>query len=129
MKITSYLPLMLVPLVAACAPPPPTATVACTSPGQITITPSNAAVTAAPPNFCAYRGDTITVKITGNHKKGSVSMTPKVAKDTWLSGSNAIDKGKFELYVNDDVANGEYKYIVNTQGGAVLDPRVTVKDH
>ncbi len=128
MKIISYLPLMLVPLVAACAPPPPKATVACTSPAQITITPSRAAVTAAPPNFCAYRGDTITVKIAGNHKKGSVSMTPKVGKDTWLTGSNAIDKGKFELYVNDDVINGEYKYNVNTQGGLELDPRVTVQD-
>ena len=124
MKIISYLPLMLIPLVAACAQQPP----ACTSPAQITITPSNAAVSAVPPNFCAKRGDTITVKIAGNHKKGSVSMTPKVDKDTWLTGSNALDKGKFELFVNDDVVNGTYKYIVNTQGGAKLDPRVTVTD-
>ena len=124
MKITSYLPLMLVPLIAACAAPPP----ACVSAAQITITPNNAAVSAAPPNFCANRGDTITVKIAGNHKRGSVSTTPKVGKDTWLTGSNAIDKGKFELFVNDDVKNGTYKYIVNTQGGAVLDPRVTVRE-
>ena len=124
MKIISYLPLMLVPLVAACSQQPP----ACTSPAHITITPSNAAVSAAPPNFCAKRGDTITVKIAGNHKKGSVSMTPKVAKDTWLTGSNASNAGEFELFVNDAVVNGTYKYIVNTQGGAELDPRVTVQD-
>ena len=125
MKIISYLPLMLVPLVAACPAQPP---VACVATLHITITPSNAAVSAVPPNFCAKRGDTITVKIAGNHKKGSVSMTPKVDKDTWLTGSNALDKGKFELFVNGDVVNGTYKYIVNTQGGAELDPRVTVQD-
>ncbi len=128
MKIISYLPLMLVPLVAACAPqsfmPPP----ACVPANQITITPLPAAVTAVPENICAKRGDTIKVHVAGNHKKGSVSTTPKVGKNTWLSGSNAINKGKFELYVNDDVANGTYKYIVYTQGGAVLDPRVTVED-
>ncbi len=125
MKIISYLPLMLVPLVAACAAPPP----ACVPAAQITITPANAAVSAAPPNFCAKRGDTITVKITGKpQKKGSVSTTPKVAKNTWLSGSNASNAGTFDLFVNDDVINGTYKYIVNTQGGAVLDPRVTVED-
>ena len=126
MKIISYLPLMLVPLVAACAPMPPPA---CTSPAQITITPSNAAVSAVPPNFCAKRGDTITVKIAGSpQKKGSVSTSPKVAKDTWLNGSNASNAGTFDLFVNDDVANGTYKYNVNTQGGAKLDPRVTVTD-
>ena len=125
MKITSYLPLMLVPLVAACAPMPP----ACTSPAQITITPANAAVSAVPPNFCAKRGDTITVKIAGSPQlKGSVSTSPKVAKDTWLNGSNASNAGEFDLFVNDDVVNGTYKYIVNTQGGAKLDPRVTVTD-
>ena len=125
MKMITYLPLMLVPLVAACAPMPP----ACTSPGHITITPSNAAVTAAPPNFCAKRGDTITVKIAGPpQKKGSVSTSPKVAKDTWLNGSNASNKSEFELFVNDDVVNGTYKYNVNTQSGAELDPRVTVQD-
>ncbi len=130
MKIISYLPLMLVPLVAACTPQP---LVACdSSADHITITPSAAAVTAAPPNFCANRGDTITVKVTDNRagkpKKGSVSTTPKVAKNTWLSGSNASNAGTFDLFVNDDVINGTYKYIVNTQGGVELDPRVTVQD-
>ena len=125
MKITSYLPLILVPLVAAFAAPPPDK---CVPARHITITPSAAAVTAVPENICAKRGDTITVKIAGNHKKGSVSTTPKAGKNTWLTGSNAIDKGKFELFVNDDVINGEYKYIVNTQGGLELDPRVTVED-
>ena len=124
MKIISYLPLMLVPLVAACPQPPP----ACVSAAQITITPSNAAVTATPPNICVHRGDTIKVHINGSPKKGSVSTTPKVAKNTWLSGSNATNAGTFDLFVNDDVVNGEYKYIVNTQGGAELDPRVTVRD-
>ena len=124
MKITSYLPLMLVPLVAACAPQP----TVCVPAAHITITPSAAKVSAVPENICAKRGDTITVKIAGNHKKGSVSTTPKVGKDTWLTGSNAIDKGKFELFVNDDVIYGTYKYIVNTQGGLELDPRVTVED-
>ena len=125
MKIISYLPLMLVPLVAACAAPPPDCD---SSKPHITITPSAAAVTAAPPNFCANRGDTITVKIAGNPNKGSVSTTPKVAKDTWLSGSNASNAGTFYLFVNDEVINGTYEYSVNTQGGAELDPRVTVRD-
>ena len=125
MKITSYLPLMLVPLVAACAAPPP----ACVPAAQITITPLNAAVSAVPANFCAKRGDTIKVKIAGNpQKKGSVSTTPKVAKNTWLSGSNASKAGEFDLFVNDAVINGTYKYIFNTQGGVELDPRVTVQD-
>ena len=124
MKIISYLPLMLVPLVAACAPQPPND---CVPAAQITITPSAAAVTAVPENICAKRGDTIKVKVTGSSKKGSVSMTPKVGKNTWLSGSNASEAGKFELFVNDDVADGTYKYIINTQGGALLDPRVTIE--
>ncbi len=124
MKIISYLPLMLVPLVAACTPPPP---VACVPAPHITITPSVAAVTAVPENICAKRGDTIKVKVAGRPKKGSVSTNPKVAKNTWLSGSNASNAGTFDLFVNDDVINGTYKYIVNTQGGAVLDPRVTVE--
>ena len=125
MKITSYLPLMLVPLVAACAAPPP----ACVPAAQITITPGIAAVSAVPENFCAKRGDTITVKIAGPpQKKGSVSTTPKAGKDTWLSGSNASKAGEFDLFVNDDVVYGTYKYIVNTQGGDVLDPRVTVEN-
>ncbi len=55
-------------------------------------------------------------------------MNPKVTEDTWLSGSNASDARTFYLFVNDDVVNDTYKYIVNTQGGAVLDPRVTVQD-
>ncbi len=125
MKIISYLPLMLVPLVAACPAQPP---VACVATLHITITPSVAAVTAAPEHICVNRGDTITVNVAGNPNKGSVSTTPKVAKNTWLSGSNASNAGKFDLFVNDDVVNGEYKYIVNTQGGAELDPRVTVQD-
>ena len=119
---------MLVPLVAACGSqsfmPPP----ACVPAPHITITPSNAAVTVVPDNICAKRGDTIKVKVAGNHKKGSVSTTPKVAKNTWLTGSNASNAGEFDLFVNDDVINGTYKYIVNTQGGAVLDPRVKVQD-
>ena len=126
MKIISYLPLMLVPLVAACAPQPP---VVCAQANQITITPSAAAVTAVPENICAKRGDTIKVKVAGNpQKKGSVSTNPKVAKNTWLSGSNASNARTFDLFVNDDVVNGTYKYIVNTQGGAELDPRVTVEN-
>ena len=124
MKIISYLPLMLVPLVAACPQPP----VVCSQANQITITPTVAAVTATPPNICAKRGDTIKVHINGSPKKGSVSTTPKVAKNTWLSGSNATNAGEFDLFVNDDVVNGTYKYIVNTQGGAELDPRVTVEN-
>lgn len=125
MKIISYLPLMLVPLVAACGPQP---TGECVQTTHITITPSVAAVSAVPENICANRGDTIKVNVAGSPKKGSVSTTPKVAKNTWLSGSNASNAGTFELFVNDDVANGTYKYIVNTQGGAELDPRVTVQD-
>ena len=129
MKITSYLPLMLVPLVAACGSMSSTGTDDCTPANHITITPLPAAVSAVPENFCAKRGDTITVKIAGPpQKKGSVSTTPKVAKNTWLNGSNALNKGKFELFVNDAVIYGTYKYIVNTQGGLVEDPRVTVED-
>ena len=128
MKITSYLPLMLVPLVAACAPMMPRDD--CVPAPHITITPAGSAVDAVPKHICANRGDTITVKIAGKkpQKKGSVSTTPKVAKNTWLSGSNASEKGQFELYVNDDVVNGEYEYSVNTQSGAKLDPRVTVRN-
>lgn len=125
MKIISYLPLMLVPLVVACAPQPP---VACVPAPHITITPAAATVTAAPEHICVNRGDTITVTVAGSPKKGSVSTTPKVAKNTWLSGSNASNAGTFDLFVNDDVINGTYKYIVNTQGGLELDPRVTVLD-
>ncbi len=124
MKIISYLPLMLVPLVAACGPQP---TGECVQTTHITITPSPAAVTAAPEHICVNRGDTITVNVAGNPNKGSVSTTPKVAENTWLSGSNASNAGKFELFVNDDVDSATYKYIVNTQGGAELDPRVTVR--
>ena len=125
MKITSYLPLMLVPLVAACLAPPPKH---CVPAAQITITPSKAAVTAVPENIHVKRGCTITVHVAGNPKKGSVSTTPKVAKNTWLNGSNASKAGKFDLFVNDDVVYGTYKYIVHTQGGDVLDPRVTVEN-
>ena len=128
MKMISYLPLMLVPFVAACEPQPNKTTVACSNTTHITITPSKAAVSAAPEHICVHKGDTITIKIAGNPKKGSVSTTPKVAKNTWLNGSNALDKGKIELFVNDEVKDGTYKYIVNTQGGLVEDPRVTVKD-
>jgi len=124
MKIMSCLPLLLVPFVAACATQPNTK---CVPAPHITITPSAAAVTAVPENICARRGDTIQVKVAGNPKKGSVSTTPKAGKNTWLSGSNASDAKKFELFVNDDVINGTYKYIVNTQSGAVLDPKVTVE--
>ena len=126
MKIISYLPLVLVPLVAACTPQPP---VACVPSPHITITPSAAAVTAAPEHICVNRGDTITITVAGNPKKGSVSTTPEVAKNTWLSGSNASNAGTFELFVNSDVKpKTTYKYIVNTQGGAELDPRVTVEN-
>ena len=123
MKITSYLPLMLVPLVAACAAPPPDK---CVPAAQITITPSKAAVTAVPENVHVKKGCTITVHVAGNPNKGSVSTTPKVATNTWLSGSNGSNAAKFNLFVNDEVKSGEYKYNVNTQGGAALDPRVTV---
>ncbi len=125
MKIISYLPLMLVPLVAACAPMPRDDCVPTT---HITITPLPATVSAAPEHICVDRGDTITVTVAGNPNKGSVSTTPKVAKNTWLSGSNASDATEFVLFVNDDVEfKKTYKYIVNTQGGLVEDPRVTVR--
>lgn len=124
MKIMSYLPLMLVPFVAACETPPKTV---CVPTLHITITPSAAAVTAAPEHICVGRGKTIHVTVAGNPKKGSVSTTPKVGKNTWLSGSNASDANKFELFVNDGVVNGTYKYIVKTQSGLVLDPKVTVR--
>ena len=125
MKIMSCLPLLLIPLVAACAPQPQ---VACVAAAHITITPSPAAVSAVPENICAKRGDTITVNVAGSPKKGSVSTTPNVAENTWLSGSNASNAGKFELFINDDVVNGTYKYNVNTQSGAALDPMVTVQE-
>ena len=125
MKIMSCLPLILIPLVAACAPQPQ---VACVPAAHITITPANAAVSAVPENICAKRGDTITVNVAGSPKKGSVSTTPNVAENTWLSGSNASNAGKFELFINDDVVNGTYKYNVNTQSGAALDPMVTVQE-
>jgi hypothetical protein len=125
MKIMSCLPLILIPLVAACAPQPQNVCVPAT---QITITPAPAAIAAVPDNICANRGDTITVIIAGSPKKGSVSTTPKVGMNTWLSGSNASDAGKFELFINADVVNGEYDYNVNTQSGVELDPRVTVQD-
>ncbi len=129
MKIMSCLPLLLIPLVAACEPQSQVQPrVACVPVPQITITPANAAVSAAPEHICVNRGDTIKVTVAGNHKKGSVATTPKVAKNTWLSGSNASNKAEFELFVNDEVDNGEYKYNVNTQSGAELDPRVTVRD-
>ncbi len=129
MKMITYLPLMLVPLVAGCLPQ----TIdGCAHTTHITITPLPATVTAVPEHICVKRGITITVHVAGNArgnpKKGSVSTTPNVAKDTWLSGSNASYAVKFELFVNKDVKNGTYKYIVNTQSGAVLDPRVTVQD-
>ncbi|MCH8867940.1 MAG: hypothetical protein IID58_13960 [Proteobacteria bacterium] len=127
MKIISYLPLMLVPLVAACGSQPYVPAAACVSAAQITITPSRAAVSAVPANFCAKRGDTIKIKVAGSPKKGSISTTPKLGKNTWLSGSNASKAGEFELYVNDDVTDGTYKYTVNTQSGVVLDPRVTIE--
>ena len=130
MKIISYLPLMLVPLVAGCMPQ----TVdGCAHTTHITITPAKAAVSAAPEHICVTRGTTITVHVAGNFsgnpKKGSVSTNPKVPKDTWLSGSNALNAVQFKLFVNKEVKNGTYKYIVNTQGGLVEDPRVTVKDN
>ena len=129
MKITSYLPLMLVPLVAACASMP-TDDDDCDSAPHITITPAKAAVSAAPEHICVASGTTITVHVAGNFsgnpKKGSVSTNPKVPKDTWLSGSNALNAVQFKLFVNKEVKNGTYKYIVNTQGGLVEDPRVTV---
>ncbi len=129
MKMITYLPLMLVPLVAACMPQ----TIdGCAHTTHITITPDNATVSAVPEHICVKKGVTITVKVVGNArgnpKKGSVSTTPDVAKDTWLSGSNATNAVKFYLFVNKDVEKGTYKYIVNTQDGAVLDPRVTVQD-
>ena len=127
MKIITYLPLMLVPLVAACGSQPYVPAAACVSAAQITITPSRAAVSAVPANFCAKRGDTIKIKVAGSPKKGSISTTPKLVKNTWLSGSNARKAGEFELYVNDDVTDGTYKYTVNTQSGVVLDPRVTIE--
>ena len=128
MKITSYLPLMLVPLVAACAPMMSTAD-DCVKAKHITITPADSPIGAVPKHICAHRGDTITVKIAGKkaQKKGSVSTTPKVAKNTWLSGSNAINPTEFVLFVNDDVKDGTYEYNVNLQSGAKLDPRVTVR--
>ena len=128
MKITSYLPLMLVPLVAACAPQPPKAAGVCSNTTHITITPAAAKVSAAPEHICVQKGDTITVHVAGNPKKGSVSTTPKVAKNTWLNGSNASNARTFVLFVNDEVELKTYKYIVNTQGGLVEDPRVTVEN-
>ena len=128
MKIMSCLPLMLVPLVSACASQQQPPRDVCVPAPHITITPANAKVSAVPEHICANRGDTIKVKIAGDHKKGSVATTPDVAKNTWLSGSNASKKAEFELFVNEDVVNGTYKYIINTQSGAEEDPRVTVKD-
>jgi hypothetical protein len=125
MKIMSCLPLILIPLVAACAPQP---TGKCVEKTHITITPSVAAVSAAPEHICVDKGDTITVNVAGSPMKGSVSTTPKVGKNTWLNGSNGSNAMKFELFVNKDVESGTYKYNVNTQGGAALDPWVTVKD-
>jgi len=130
MKIISYLPLMLVPFVAACESQLESEAqtkAGCVSGPHITITPEAAAVEAVPENIVVQRGDTICIKVAGNPKKGSVSTTPKVGKNTWLSGSNASNAKKFELFVNDDVIDGTYKYIVNTQSGAVLDPKVTVQ--
>ena len=133
MKIMSYLPLMLVPFVAACASqldsqPQPQPKTDCVPTLHITITPSTAAVSAAPENICVERGDTIHITVAGDPKKGSVSTTPKVAKDTWLSGSNATNTVKFVLFVNKDVESATYYYNVNTQSGAALDPMVTVQE-
>ncbi len=128
MKMITYLPLMLVPLVAACAAPPNKTTDVCSNTTHITITPLPAKVSAAPEHICVHRGDTITVTVAGNPNKGSVSTTPEVAKNTWLNGSNGSNAGTFDLFVNSEVKSATYKYIVNTQGGLVEDPRVTVQD-
>ncbi len=93
MKIISYLPLMLVPLVAACASQSNMTTDDCVPTTHITITPLPAKVSAAPEHICVDRGDTITVTVAGNPKRGSVSTTPEVAKNTWLNGSYASKAG------------------------------------
>jgi hypothetical protein len=131
MKIMSCLPLILIPLVAACEPQqqaPPQPQIDCVPGTHITITPDNAKVDAAPKHICVHKGDTITVTVAGPPMKGSVSTTPKVGKNTWLNGSNGSNAMKFELFVNDKVVAATYKYKVNTQNGAVLDPWVTVKE-
>lgn len=96
---------------------------------KITIVPSGGAnISVAPPNICVGRDTTITVNVPAAAVKGSVSTQPKVAANLWLSGSNASNRRSFELFVNENVAVGDYDFNIHWQGKNPLDPRVSVRD-
>ena len=94
---------------------------------RITIVPAAGNnVSVAPPHICVGRGTTIIVNVPAAATKGSVSTQPKVVANLWLAGSNASERRRFELFVNENVAVGDYDYNVHWQNKNILDPRVSV---
>jgi hypothetical protein len=83
---------------------------------------------ANPPNVCARPGLTIDVKLVPEPAAlGSVAVVPKNFLDTWLIGTNSVDKGKIEIEIPDSVPEGtDHDYGFVTSAGKCADPRAHV---
>lgn len=115
--------------VGGCNSPPPAAD--CTgnpaSP-KVTIN-TNRPLNADPPNVCADPGTTIVFNIVPvGGEKGDVSVIPKIAADSWLTGTNSANAGKIEILVPTGLEpKSDHDYTIVTKDGQCLDPRVEVQ--
>ncbi len=81
-----------------------------------------------PSNVCANKGETLKFNITPNNPdRGFVFILPKNPDNTWLFGSNNLNRGEIEIDIPDGIPDGEYEYYVLLDDGRCLDPRVHVR--
>jgi hypothetical protein len=89
---------------------------------------TNRPLNANPPNVCADQGTTIVFTITPPGEKGDVSVIPKIAADSWLTGTNSANAGKIEILVPTGLEpESDHDYTIVTKDGQCLDPRVEVQ--
>lgn len=139
--------LMLLPiclLVGACDPsarkseqlsqakPPPLkgALVKCQQGGPkvIIIVATKAQFSVQPPHLCAKVKDEITVKFTGNHDKGVITLKAKpYSVATWLDVSNpGTNPDEATFTVPQGTTHDTYFYTVTADGWGTIDPMISV---
>ncbi len=114
--------------VGGCNSPPPVLVCNGNSASPKVTINTNRPLNAEPPNVCADQGTTIVFTIVPAGEKGDVSVIPKIAADSWLTGTNSANAGKIEIPVPTGLEpESAHDYTIVTKDGQCLDPRVEVQ--
>ena len=97
-------------------------------PKLIIIVATKAQFSVQPPHLCAKVEDEITVRFTGKHDKGDITLKAKPYSDAaWLDVSNpGTNPDEVTFTVPQGTTHDTYFYTVTADGWGTIDPMISV---